>query len=232
MKLFRSAAVLTALSAVMLLSAPDKARAVLTDDFSIVSSFSPTVLVGAQSRVNLSNPTTTTLAPGTTVTLGFDTLQDFSTSATKIYLDTYSPTSYTLTTIITDVDSGQTETLTIKGSLAGFIGHPTHGGAYKGSLNNTYLTVSGLNNTTLATTSASGMNPVTFTLGANTYTFNLTGFTSGGGPAGFHQTGSTGSFTGFVDSTPAMVPEPSSAVLCGLGGLSILGILRRRKATV
>jgi len=237
MKLFRIAAVLTALSAVLVLSAPDQARAALTDDFSIISSFAPTTIDGStsQSVVNLFSGPSTTLATPAGVVLGNVDLEDFSTSAHKVYTDTYSA-NYTITTIITDVSSGQTETLTIKGSLSGEISHPTAGGNYAGFLNNTYTSVTGINNTTSAPATIlmpppAGQFEVGFTLGSSAYTFGSLSYAAPGAPGGFHDTGVDGTFSGLVQST-AIVPEPSSAVLCGLGGLSLLGLLRRRKSTV
>jgi hypothetical protein len=164
---------------------------------------------------------------------GFDTLKDASLSSASVYNDSYAGDNYTLTTTIKDVASGQSEVLTISGGFVtnllgkSFIAHAAPGAdGYSGNLNNVYTSVTGAGTTPI------GPGAVSFTLGSNVYTFALTGFTSGGAPDANKGSGSVGSFTAFVDSSPAVVPEPSSAVLCGLGGIAILGVLRRRKLSV
>jgi hypothetical protein len=162
----------------------------------------------------LSPPTVTSTSGETTVTLLGST--GGGTTPTQIVFGNSSITStapvtapdsfsldYAYEVAITDTTSGLTGSVFLQGTLSG------KAASTASLVFNTY------------TAPLSG----TVTLGNQVYTVTDFAFTppsvAGALP---------GSFSAFVTSTT--VPEPTSVVLLGLGGVGALGLLRRRKASV
>jgi hypothetical protein len=126
-------------------------------------------------------------------------LQVHSTATTS-NPDVWTAKAYTLTLALTDQTSSQTGTLTFTGTLTGTA---TAGGSLIG---NTFT----------------GMTTQQLGLGDNLYIVTINSYTPPG-PPGTVNSGSIGAHaTVTVQQIIHTLPEPSSLVLCGLGGILLL----------
>jgi hypothetical protein len=174
---------------------------------------SPSVLLAGTGGVTLTNEPGASAAGSSDVVV--TNLKVFS-SATATAPDTLTNGAYTLTLKLTDIASQQSTLLTFKGMLSGTFS--------SGSAHITNVFVGGISQTV--------------TLGGNSYTVNL-GAYSPPGPPTASNSGSlsahinvvAGGSHGGGGGGPPATPEPSSAVLAGLGVLGLIcwGRWRRGK---
>jgi hypothetical protein len=172
------------------------------------------------SGVNFTNEPTTHEPGNTSTQIVASNLKVFSNSASPVGFGSGGGYSFALT--LTD-PSGATANYVFNNTLSGTMS------AHSSTVTSQLSGFSGTVTVNGKTTSFTGPNAPTITLGNSNYQVSMTSFTGPSAPDA-HNSGAIG---GFVTVTPgnivpATVPEPSSLVLCGLG-LSFAGLAIWRK---